>query len=136
MRPARLYFESHAARESLWVWDPCSKGYFSICFSIRRTWKAEVLYFLYFLSDCDISLQNPAAFYRGSWIMTFLVKITFLYISCFQSNRYSWISVEVCKRKHKTHSPMFNFYCKDVPRYLQGYCVWKFEPVDIPKASC
>ncbi len=22
MRPARPYFESHAARESLWVWDP------------------------------------------------------------------------------------------------------------------
>jgi len=25
MRPARPYFESHAARESLWVWDPCFK---------------------------------------------------------------------------------------------------------------
>jgi hypothetical protein len=26
MRPARPFFESHAARESLWVWDPWSRG--------------------------------------------------------------------------------------------------------------
>jgi len=25
MRPARPFFESHAARESLWVWDPCPR---------------------------------------------------------------------------------------------------------------
>ena len=25
MRPARSFFKSHAARESVWVWDPCSK---------------------------------------------------------------------------------------------------------------
>jgi len=46
MRPARPYFQSHAARETLWVWDPCFKAYFRMLVLhafLINTFAAEII---------------------------------------------------------------------------------------------